>query len=70
MMRKWYRKFKKKHRLVHVFLMGLSILMFWWGAWGILELYVTSYPLAWYALGILVAFLILYLDNFHLKELE
>lgn len=70
-MRRWYRKFKKRYRLLHVLIMATSIVLFWWGTWNILDLYTAeNNSLAWYALGILVAFLLLYIDDFHLKELE
>ncbi len=51
--------------------MAIAIVMFWWGTWGLLDLYLPeSDALAGYAIGIIVAFLILYIDDFHLKELE
>ena len=68
---KAYRKFKRKHKLFHLLLMAVAVVMFWRGVWGILDDYfLTSTPLLSYGLSIFIAFLILYFDDFHLKELE
>lgn len=68
---KHYRKFKRKHRLAHLALMALAIVLFWWALWGVLDLlFSAEYKMLGYAFGFLVAFFILYLDDFHLKELE
>ena len=68
---KGYRRFKKKYRLLHVLLVATAIVMFWRGAWSLLDTYfLPNYQLVSSALSILIAFFILYLDDFHLKELE
>ncbi len=66
-----YRKFKRKHKLLHILLVAFAVVMFWWGAWGILDDYfLPENELARYLLAILIAFIVLYFDDFHLKELE
>lgn len=68
---KAYRRFKKKHRLAHVALVAVALVMFWWAVWGLLDaLTPPNHPLLAYAAGFLAAFVILYLDDFHLRELE
>lgn len=70
-MRQWYRKFKRKYRLMHVLIMAVAIVMFWWGVWGVLDLTLSEEnPIPVYALGILIAFFLLYIDDFHLGELK
>ncbi|MCR4326503.1 MAG: hypothetical protein NUV52_02520 [Candidatus Roizmanbacteria bacterium] len=51
--------------------MATAVVMFWRGVWGILDSYLLpDNTLLSYAVSVLVAFAILYLDDFHLKELE
>ncbi len=66
-----YRFFKRKHRAVHILFVAIAIVMFWKGVWSLLDAYLLpGNVLASNTILILVAFLILYLDDFHLKELE
>lgn len=66
-----YKKFKKKHRGIHLLLVAIAIVMFWRGVWDLLDEYLLpNWPLMSSVVSILVAFLVLYLDDFHLKELE
>ncbi len=66
-----YRRFKTKHKLVHTLTTALAIVFFWRGAWGILDTYfLPNNHLLSHLISIGVAFLILYFDDFHLKELE
>lgn len=68
---KRYRKFKRKYKVLHILLVALAVVMFWRGVWGILDTYLfPGNELASYLSSIIVAFLILYFDDFHLKELE
>ncbi|MDQ3099401.1 MAG: hypothetical protein M3Q44_06665 [bacterium] len=65
------RKRNKNKRLIHIFIMSVAIVTFWWGVWGTLDwLFQFSNPIWSYLIGVSVALLILYLDDFHLKELE
>jgi hypothetical protein len=68
---KRYRKFKRKHKLFHILLVSIAVVTFWWGVSGLLDLYfLDDHPYLSYFLGIFAAFLILFLDDFHLKELQ
>lgn len=67
---KIYRRFKKRHRVLHLLIAAIGIAMFWRGAWGILDTYFfPNNQLLSYVGSIFVAFLVLYFDDFHLKEL-
>ena len=69
-MLKRYRRFKKRHKVLHILLVAIAVVMFWRGAWGILDTYfLPDNLLASYLASIFVAFVILYFDDFHLKEL-
>lgn len=66
-----YRRFKHKHKLIHILLVAIAVVMFWRGVWGLLDEYLLpDLPVVSYTLGIIVAFAILYFDDFHLKELH
>lgn len=66
-----YRRFKKKHKVLHILLVAFAVVMFWRGAWGILDAYFfPGNHLLSYLFSIIIAFIILYFDDFHLKELE
>lgn len=58
-------------RLLRILFMSVAIVTFWWGVWGLLDhIFMISNPVAGYIIGIIAALLVLYLDDFHLKELE
>ncbi len=66
-----YRKFKKKFRMFHLAIISMAIFLFWWATWGLLDHFMPEdKPYVIYLIGMAIAFLILYIDNFHLKELE
>lgn len=68
---KAYRRFKRTHRLAHIAIVAVAIIMFWWAVWNVLDVFLfPEHPFLGYALGFLAAFFILYLDDFHLGELE
>lgn len=65
------KNFKKKHKLTYSIITGLGIIVFWRGIWGIMDTYFfPNNELLSYSLSILLGFLILYLNDFSLKELE
>lgn len=67
----WYRRFKKRHRVVHLLLISTAIVLFWRGVWVLLDTYLLpDQALMSSLVSIGAAFIILYLDGFHLKELE
>ena len=50
---------------------AIAIVMFWRGVWSLLDAYLfPDNILVSNLVSILIAFLVLYLDDFHLKELE
>ncbi|PJE64015.1 hypothetical protein COU89_00065 [Candidatus Roizmanbacteria bacterium CG10_big_fil_rev_8_21_14_0_10_45_7] len=66
-----YRQFKKRHKIIHILIMATAVVMFWRGVWGILDTYLLpDNTLLSYAVSVLAAFTILYLDDFQLNELE
>lgn len=66
-----YRRFKKKHKVLHLLLVAFAVVMFWRGVWGILDTYfLPDNQLLSYLGSIALAFIVLYFDDFHLKELE
>ena len=68
---KSYRRFKKRHRIMHFGIMAFAIVLFWWALWNLLDMMVGWIdPIVMYPLGIVVALAVLYLDGLHLKELE
>lgn len=70
-MRNWYKKFRRKYRILHVLLMATAIVMFWRGVWGLLDVFlIPHHELVSSLLSIFIAFVVLYIDDFHLRELE
>ena len=70
-MTKQYKKFKKKHKVIHLLIVSTAIVMLWRGIWGLLDLYLfADNQTISYFVSVMVAFAILYLDNFHLKDIE
>jgi len=70
-MRNWYKKFRRKYRILHVLLMATAIVMFWRGVWGLLDVFlIPHHELVSSLLSIFIAFIVLYIDDFHLRELE
>lgn len=68
---KRYRRFKKRHKVLHLLLVAFAVVMFWRGVWGILDAYfLPDNRLLSYLGSIALAFVVLYFDDFHLKELE
>ncbi|MEI9966719.1 MAG: hypothetical protein WDN67_03745 [Candidatus Moraniibacteriota bacterium] len=68
---KLFSRFKKKRKASKIVVVAFAVITFWWGVWGILDHY--FFPQAEifaYVGAIILAFIILYLDDFHLKELE
>jgi hypothetical protein len=66
-----YRRFRKKYRALHILSIAVAIVMFWKGIWSLLDAYILpGHIFISNALLILIAFFVLYLDDFHLKELE
>jgi len=57
--------------MLHVLIMATAIVMFWRGVWGILDVFlIPHHELVSSVLSIFIAFVVLYIDDFHLRELE
>lgn len=68
---RWYRRFKKRHKVTHLVIVAVAVVMMWRGIWSLLDLYLLpDQQLLSNVLSIAVAFAILYFDDFHLKELS
>ncbi len=68
---KGYRRFKRKYKFVHILVFATAVILFWRGVWGILDTYLfPDNILLSNLVSIGIAFVVLYLDDFHLKELE
>ncbi len=77
------RRFKKSRRSLlnrlrgkhdsplHKLLVLIAIVVIWWGVWTILDiLFLEDKPMLSAVIAIIVAFFFLFLDDFHLRELE
>jgi hypothetical protein len=66
-----YRRFKKRNKLIHILFAAIAVVFFWRGIWGLLDMFfLPTNPLVSNLISVVVAFVILYFDDFHLKELE
>lgn len=68
---RWYRRFKRKHRTLHILIAAVAIVMLWRAVWGLLDTYLfpENYTVSLIVGGV-IALAILFFDDFHLKELE
>lgn len=65
------KNLKHKHYLLYSIITGLGIIVFWRGIWGLLDLYFfPNNEVLSYSLSLVIGLLILYLNDFSLKELE
>lgn len=63
--------FRKKHPNLYSILIGVSIVMFWRGVWGVLDLYFfPGNEIFSYLFGIGFGLTVLWLNDFRLHELE
>jgi len=65
---KAFRRFRRKHRSIRIVIVTVTIVVLWRGVWSILDAYLPSNDVLNIS-SIAIAILILYLDDFHLKEL-
>lgn len=70
MARKTFYK-KSRRKPLRILLMAVAIVTFWWGVWGLLDsLFHIHNSVISYALGVIIAVFVLFIDDFHLRELE
>jgi hypothetical protein len=61
---KFYRQFKKKYRILHLFIISVALVVLWWGTWGLLDTYFLPHmPLLAYLIATVVSFFVLYLEG-------
>jgi hypothetical protein len=66
-----YRRFKKRNKVLHILLAAIAVVFFWRGTWGLIDIFfLPASPLFSNLISVAIAFIILYFDDFHLKELE
>ena len=62
---------KKLHPTVNAIVIVVAIIMFWRGIWGLIDLYLfPDSPMFSHLLSIALGALILYLDDFSIKDLK
>ena len=66
-----FQRFRKNHSNLNSIIIGASIIMFWRGCWGLMDLYLfPNNETLSYIVSIALGLLLLYLNNFRLKEIE
>ncbi|MBN1463760.1 MAG: hypothetical protein JW922_08835 [Paludibacteraceae bacterium] len=64
-------KLKKRHRPFFAFIIGTSVVLFWRGMWGLLDIYfIPEKPVVSYALSMVIGLTMLYITHYWIKELE
>jgi len=71
MKRKIFKRFKKGYPNLYSIIIGLAIIMFWRGLWGLMDLYLfpNNQFLSYFSAALIGLFL-LYINDFRLRELE
>ncbi len=65
----YFKRFRKRHP-AHLIALSFAMVMFWWGAWTLLDnLFLHNSTISG-AISIMVALIIFYVDDFRLKEFE
>ena len=65
------KKFKRKHKVIHRLIAFTCVVALFWGIWQILDaLAIGKHASVVGAAVIVVSLIFLFLDDFHLKELE
>lgn len=66
-----FKKFKINHPNLYSIVIGASIIMFWRGLWGLMDLYVfPNNEVLSYSITALIGLALLFLNDFRLKEIE
>ena len=61
----------RKNKFFRIIIIAIAVVTFWWGVWGLLDTFFhLNNPIIGYIIGIAIALLVLYFDDFRLKELE
>ena len=64
------KKIKTRHKIIFSIIIGLAVISFWRGVWGLLDVYLfpNNYPLSLW-LSVLIGILILAITGYVIKEL-
>ncbi|MBU0648170.1 hypothetical protein KJ855_03235 [Patescibacteria group bacterium] len=63
--------FKHKYPVIYSIIIGIGLIMFWRGLWGIMDLYLFPHDeLYSYISSAVIGLIILYINDFRLNELE
>jgi len=66
-----FKKLKKNHPNINAIIIGLAIIIFWRGVWGLMDLYLfPDNETLSYIISLLVGLFILFINDFRLKEIE
>jgi len=66
-----YKNFKKNHPNIYSIIIGAAIIMFWRGLWGLMDLYLfPENPTLSFSASALLGLLLLWSNDFRLKEIE
>lgn len=64
------KKKNKFHEFIRIVIVATSIVLFWWGVWGLLDLYFFPDNLTvGYILGAALGLLLLFIDDLSIDEL-
>ncbi len=64
-------RLRKKNPVMFAILIGTSVVLFWRGMWGLLDLYLfPNIPWLSYVLSVITGLVILYVTHFLTRELE
>lgn len=67
----WASRMKKEYPLLHTTLVVIGVVMVWRGVWGLLDAYLfPEDPILSYSISILAGLILLFVDDFRLKELR
>ena len=62
---------KKTHRNLYSLIIGLAILLYWRGLWGLMDVYLfPNNELISYIVSIVVGLALLFFNDFRLREIE
>ncbi len=67
----FFKRVKKTHPNFYSIFIGISIIMFWRGLWGLMDLYLfPDNHLLSYLVSVFLGLFLLYINDFRLKEIE
>lgn len=68
---KFFKKLRKNHPHLYVIYIGIAVVMFWRGTWGLLDMFLfPGNELASYILSAGIGLLLLFINDYKLTELN